>query len=321
MSEIAGRDIHVEPPASLDDIGPLRELVAGGTDDWPSIDGVGSTQVDVSVWPERGLTGELYRPAGVDDPPVVLWMHGGGWCTGSAASARETPLRLCGDGVAVLNLDYSLAPEHPYPSAVEECLYALRWLTMESAGLGVDGSRLAIGGCSAGANLAAAVLVHLAGDRVRPLDDGGSGHVTPDVAAALLLYGVFDYPTMNQSPGSNAGFVEVLFNRGYLGPSFLTVGLESLASPARSARLAGFPSTYLSCGSLDSLLGQSLVMAERLAAADVDVTLSVPGGLDHSFDVLEDRRDEARAEMARARRWLLDRLAPAARNANVTRRR
>ena len=303
MSQIAGRPVHVDPPTDLGDIERIRALLPPDQP-VPLPENVGLAEVKVvDVGPE-GPPVEIYVPKPTaTPPPFLLWLHGGGWCTGSAASARETPLWFARKGIVVANVDYSLAPERPFPSALREVLAALGWAHRAAAEFGADPTRIVAGGASAGANLAAAAFVASsdpATAMARLGIDAAQGHL----AGLALLYGVFDFPLMNAEPGSNAGFVEVLFNRAYLGPSFLTRARDPLVSPVYATTHSVFPPSYLACGSKDSLLGQTLSFAKILADNDADVDVSIAAGLDHSFDLLVDRDSRAEAEMSQLAEWI-----------------
>jgi acetyl esterase len=142
---------------------------------------------------------------------------------------------------------------------------------------------IAIGGASAGANLAAAAIVALASE---PEIFGASdlAGVRVDFYAALLLYGIFNFPLLMQEPHSHAGgFIETLYNRAYLGPHYLTHHPSVLVSPALAPELKEFPPSYLVVGDQDALFPQTFDMAKRLIEAGASTTLSVATGLNHSF--------------------------------------
>ena len=303
LSQIAGRPVHVEPPTDLGDIERLRALLPPDHPA-PRPETVGLAEVTVVEAGPEGPPVEVYVPKPTaTPPPFLLWLHGGGWCTGSAASARETPLWFARQGIVVANVDYSLAPERPFPSALREVLASLGWAYRAAADFGADPARIVAGGASAGANLAAAAFVASSepGTATARLGvDAPQGHL----AGLALLYGVFDFPLMNAEPGSNAGFVEVLFNRAYLGPSFLARARDPLVSPVYASTHSLFPPSYLACGSRDSLLGQTLSLAKVLADSDAEVSVSIAAGLDHSFDLLVDRDRRAEAEMNRLAEWI-----------------
>lgn len=251
------------------------------------------------------LTGELYTPEG----PIagnLIYLHGGGWCAGEAANERQIAMRFAARGFLVLNLDYALAPERPFPAGLNDCIYASRWLVANAPAHGGPAGSLSIGGQSAGANLSAATVAALTGpyaDRV-PEDDLAATDLRFD--AILLLSGIFSFPLLLSEPGSNVGPAE-LWHQAYLGPNFLARNRDPLASPM-FADLSGFPPAYVACGDEDSLLGQSLGMVKALTTHNVPTTMSVLAGFDHGYQFLEDRFAGPGAEMSRARDWLEERV-------------
>jgi len=249
---------------------------------------------------------EIYVPAGDGPFPMVQYMHGGGWCWGRALYVRKLGMSIAERGHVVVNLDYSLAPEHPFPRALEESVYAARWMASRGAEFSGDGRRLAIGGASAGANLAAATIVALSADEPLFASDLGADPVR--FAATILLYGIFNFPLLMQEPHSHAGgFAETLYNRAYLGPHWLTKHRSPLVSPALAPALADFPPAYLVVGDQDALFPQTFDMAKRLIEAGGSTTLSVPTGLNHSFAYIPHQLPDAAAELDRMFDWLVKR--------------
>lgn len=251
------------------------------------------------------LTAEVYVPHGDGPFPVILYLHGGGWCVGSPAGVRRKTMRLSESGFVVVNLDYSLAPERPFPNAPEDAVYAARWTVQNSTRFKGDASRLVISGDSAGANLSAATIHVLHGDP-EAVDGGDMAGVPVRFAGALLYYGVFDFSLVLDEPLSNAGWVEVAFNGAYLGPNFLEHHSDPLVSPIISPHISNFPPCYLVCGDQDSLLSNTLAMTKVLANANVPTTLSVPAGFDHTFDYVEHKLDGVTVEIERIITWLQD---------------
>ena len=203
----------------------------------------------------------------------------------------------------VVNLDYSLAPERPFPNAPEDAVYAARWITQNIAEYQGDARHLVISGDSAGANLSAAAIHTLHGEP-DAVDGGDLAHVPVRFAGALFYYGVFDFPLMLEEPLSNSGWVEVAFHQAYLGPNFLARNSGPIVSPIYSDYLDEFPPCYLVCGDEDSLLGNTLSMTKALADVNVPTTLSVVAGFDHTFDYVEHKLDGVTPEIERIINWL-----------------
>jgi acetyl esterase/lipase len=222
-----------------------------------------------------GVGVRLFRPVGLTDPaPAVLWIHGGGYVIGTA----EMDDHLCAQfskrlGITVASVEYRLAPEHPYPAALEDCHSALTWL----AGLpGVDRGRLAIGGASAGGGLAAALAL-LARDR------GSSGQgVTP--AFQLLVYPMLDDRSGTTADNPNYRLWNPRANRfgwtAYLGDAD-----PQVAVPARRDDLSGLPPAWIGVGKNDLFHDEDLAYADRLKAAGVPCEVEVVPGAFHGIDL------------------------------------
>jgi acetyl esterase len=260
----------------------------------------------------RVLEAEVYVPHGDGPFPPVLYMHGGGWAWDSAETVRKLTMTLAARGYCVVNLDYALAPEFPFPSAVEDVVYAARWMTRHIEDFGGSGGGIAIGGASAGANLSAAAIVALtSGEEL--VESGDLEGVEVSFSAAMLLWGIFDFPLMTVEPGGFAGIVDVMFNRSYLGPNSLFLHRNPLVSPIYAEHLDLFPPTYLVAGDRDPALPQSLAMTRALANAGVPTTLAVPAGLNHAF-AFNAFKDDPRPtrEMERLFAWLDESSRPGA---------
>ncbi|TGD89853.1 alpha/beta hydrolase [Mycolicibacterium sp. CH28] len=227
---------------------------------------------------QSGIGVRLYRPAGAADPtPALLWIHGGGYVIGTAAQddalCRRFVERL---GITVASVDYRLAPEHPYPTPLEDCYTALAWLADLP---GVDGDRVAIGGASAGGGLAAALAL-LARDRagVHPVFQ-------------LLVYPMLDDRSVGthlDDPGHRLW--NATSNR-FGWTSYLGGADPNVAVPARRTDLAGLPPAWLGVGTLDLFHDEDLDYAARLQAAGVPCEVHVVPGAFHGFDGLAPKAD------------------------------
>lgn len=210
--------------------------------------------------------------------PALLWLHGGGYVIGHARMDEPFLLR-CADelDLVVASVNYRLATQHPFPTPVEDAYAALRWL---AARPDVDPARIAIGGASAGAGLAAS-LAQLARER---------GEVTPSFQ--LLVYPMLDDRSAGLTGPHDVDFR--LWNRTanrygwrtYLGGADLA-SLPHWAVPGRTADLSGLPPAWIGVGTLDLFHDEDVAYAERLREADVPCALEVVPGAYHGFDAVE----------------------------------
>ena len=221
----------------------------------------------------------LYRPESGPEPPgVFVSLHGGGFVLGDP-SVDDRYCRYLANrtGCAVVNLDYLLAPEHPFPAAVEQVYAVLDWLATRGAD-GVDGSRLAVGGHSAGGNLSAAACL-LARER------GG-----PALRGQVIDYAPLDLltpPSRKTAPGlpdDDARLeaqVGARFNAWYLRTP--DDAANPIASPVLADDLTGLPPALVVTAELDTLRAEGDRYAERLVAAGVPTEHAVFAGCRHGF--------------------------------------
>jgi acetyl esterase len=254
------------------------------------------------------LTAEIYVPHGSGPFPAFLFLHGGAFCLESAADVRRLAMGFADRGHLVVSLDYGLAPEHPFPWAVEDCVYASRWLTRHAGDYGGDGSRIAIGGESAGANLAAAAIVALSGFD-HDLDEGNLAGVPVTFSAAVFFYGIFDSVLAFEDPGKLVGVIEVMWHHAYMGPHFLAHYRHPLASPICAPNLDRFPPSYLACGLEDPVLNQTLALTQALARVGADATTSILPKTAHFWAQFDQHLPQAHDELERIHAWLADRTA------------
>jgi acetyl esterase len=217
----------------------------------------------------------LYLPDGAEKPPLIIYAHGGGFMQGSLPSWDAMLRELVRQsGVAALSVDYRLSPEHRFPVAFEEMVAMVRLAAHEGAEFGIDPTRLAVGGDSAGANLAlaAALAVRDAGQR--------------ELGFMLLIYGCFSTDTESpswQRFGQGAGLSQTQMR--WIWETYLERPEQRddwRASPI-VANLAGLPPAHLIVGSLDPLLDDSHRLAARLKEAGVPHELTVYEGINHGF--------------------------------------
>jgi len=238
-----------------------------------------ATVRDVAIdLPGRTLPARLYVPEGAgENPPLVVYFHGGGWVIGTIETHDGTCRALANaSGAAVLSVGYRLAPETPFPAPLDDCHDALVWARDHAAALGIDGTRLAVAGDSAGGNLAAAVAI-------RARDAGG-----PALRHQLLLYPVTDADFTRQSyidNGSGAYFLSAAmmewFWRQYIGD--LSQGHVEGATVLRAADLSGLAPATVIMAEYDPLRDEGLAYAQALQAAGNAVHSLVAPGMIHGF--------------------------------------
>lgn len=223
------------------------------------------------------LSVRIYRRKNVAHPlPVLLYLHGGGFFCGDLKSdATQCAHYALNAHCAVVAVAYKLAPEEPFPAALDDCYRALEFLWNQSRELNLDRDRLAIGGSSAGANLAAAVTL-LARDRKGP-----------KICFQMLLVPALDDRLETQSarqftdvPEFARPEAEVMW-RWYLGEHVADV--SPYAAPARANDLSGLPNAYILCAGLDPLRDEGLTYAHRLTEAGVAVELHLVPSIPHGF--------------------------------------
>ncbi|HEX4520634.1 MAG TPA: alpha/beta hydrolase fold domain-containing protein [Gaiellaceae bacterium] len=302
LSELAGKSVAAPKRETLEDLVESRPFwdSLADFDDLPA--GV-EVHEAVELWDrgERTLGAEIYVPEGEGPFPLLVHIHGGGYCVSRAINDRKYGMRIAARGYTVLSPDYALAPEYPFPWAVEECLYAARWLTKNAAEYRGDPSRLVLEGGSAGAGLSAAAII-AANGLADGLDQGGLEGVELSVVAAVLFYGMFSFPQLLLDPGSNVGSAE-LWNRAYLGAHFTTKLRHPLVSMVYAPNLDRFPPAYISCGHDDSFLGHTLEFTKALADANATATVSIVEGQNHNY-AKSYGNEAAQAEVERAFAWL-----------------
>ena len=249
------------------------------------------------------VTVRVYRPRGVAAPvPAVLKIHGGGFVTGSIETEHGADVELCRElSVVVVSVDYRLAPEHPFPAALDDCYGALVWLHEEAESLGVDPTRIAVKGGSAGGGLAAALTL-LARDRAGP-------PICFQYLAAPELDDRLETESMRQfidTPVWNRPSAEQSW-AWYLGDE-PRHQVSHYAAPARATSLAELPPAYVTTMQYDPMRDEGILYALRLLQAGVSVELHSTPGTFHGSQVVTDAAVTQRehAEMLVVLRRALD---------------
>ena len=294
MKKIANLDPELEPALKafpeisfrLDNIVRLRKMFNQETREMakalPIPKGLRFRDLEISgPMGEPDVRIRICEPESREDPlPGLLWIHGGGYVSGIPEQADIRIGEIVKEiGCVVVSVDYRLAPEHPYPAPLEDCYAALRWIFERADEIGVDKTRIAIGGGSAGGGLAAGLAL-LARDREEL-----------KICYQLLLYPMLD--DRNTAPASDALPDTLFWTRhnnhfgwkSYLGKEPGEGDVSIYAAPARAVDLAGLPPTFIAVGDIDLLAEEDILFAGRLIAAGVPVELHVYPGAFHAFDV------------------------------------
>jgi acetyl esterase len=216
----------------------------------------------------------LRKSAGLS--PALVFFHGGGWVIGNLETHDVVCRKLADAGeTMVISVDYRLAPEHPFPAAVEDAIAATTWVAAQAQQLGIDASRLYVGGDSAGGNLAAVVAL--------AARDGDE----PKLAGQVLIYPATDSSRRHAShrePETSVLLTHTAigwFMNHYLGDADLA---DWRASPARASTLAGLPPAYVLTAGADPLRDEGDEYAARLKSAGASVTYRhFPGQFDGFF--------------------------------------
>jgi len=230
---------------------------------------------DVAIpGPGGDIPARIYRPDAHGPAPVLVWYHGGGWVIGDVETSDPTARKLCQRaGVVVVSVDYRLAPEHPAPAATDDAWAALTWVAEHIGDHGGDPTLMAVGGDSAGGNLAALMAV-------RARDEGG-----PALRHQLLVYPATDLTMAHPSIEENGeGYFLTAATMRWFMDHYLSADPTSPAvSPLFVEDLSGLPPAQVLTAEFDPLRDEGDAYATRLAAAGVPVE-HVPGpSLVHGF--------------------------------------
>ena len=269
----------------------------------PAIGAVHDLQTD------GGVPLRLYRPAGDGMKPVLVYFHGGGWTIGDLDTHDVLCRQLCAAAdVAVVSVHYRLAPEARCPAAVDDCLAATRWVQQQAVTLGLDAARLAVGGDSAGGNLAAVVCLLMR----------DAGDVPP--AFQLLIYPATDQRAITPSHTSNAqGYLLTRDSIGYFwghygGPD--GDASDWRASPLLAPDHSRLPPALVLTAGYDPLRDEGLQYADALSAAGNRVQYVCFERQVHGFITMGRVLDEANTAVALCAAVLRTALRPASASAS-----
>ncbi len=223
----------------------------------------------------------IYRPEGVLCGAGLLWMHGGGLVGGYPAVDDFVCAAFARDlGLVIVSVKYRLAPAHRYPAAIDDCFEAWQWLQQSAHDLGIDPTRIAVSGQSAGGGLAACLAQRiLDGGGVQPAAQALLCPMLDDRTATRHEFDAIDYPLWTNRSNRAAW-------TWYLGQPAGQPGVPSYASSARRENLGGLPPAWISVGDIELFYDEDCRYAERLQEAGVPCHLHVSPQAPHGFERL-----------------------------------
>jgi acetyl esterase/lipase len=225
---------------------------------------------------DGSVAARIYVPEGVGPFPVMVYFFGGGFIMGSIDAVDEACRAMARrSGCMVVSAEYRLAPEHKFPGPVEDGFAAVSWVAEHAASFGGDASRLAVGGESAGGNIAA-VACHL-----------GKARGGPPIALQVLIYPPLDFTAGRSVDREIAGQATLTDERmAYFDGHYFRTAEDAnspLASPVLADDLGGLPDALILTAEFDPLAAEGAAYADRLRRAGVRVTLSCYAGMIHGF--------------------------------------
>ena len=283
-----------------DDPRLARQMIAGLLEQLADL--LPPTEVTLEERTIPGPNGDVpivvYQPVDEAPRPGLLWIHGGGYVTGTARDDVNCYALAEHVGCTIVSVDYRLAPEATYKEAVTDCFAGLNWLVDNAGALGIDTSRIAIGGASAGGGLSAGLALY------------NRDHNGPDLALQLLIYPMLD--DTHDTPSGRAITHEKVWNRDvslkawkmYLGDEHGSDDVSPYAAAARAKDLSGLPPAFVTVGTADLFRDEDIDYAQRLMAAGVPTELEVYPGMFHGGEIIAATADVSQ----RMRQGYLDAL-------------
>jgi acetyl esterase/lipase len=246
-----------------------------------------------------GVKLRVYSPTGAKTRAAMLYIHGGGMMIGSPAMDDALLAGTAAElDIVIVSPDYKLAPENPYPAALNDCHAAWKWILDNLTQRRIDGNRIAIGGESAGGGLAAGLVLRIH-------DEGGS----QPVAQWLFCPMLDDRTALDRSLDDLDHFVwnnkmNLVGWSSYLGNDIGADKVSAYAAPARRTNFKGLPATWIGVGDVELFYEENKAYAAKLADAGVACELDVVSGAPHAFEGLAPDSKLAKDYLARAKSWL-----------------
>ncbi|GAA1974010.1 alpha/beta hydrolase [Amycolatopsis minnesotensis] len=276
VRELLARSAPMEAPSAPPTAAELRASFAAS---WPrptAVEPVASVREHQVPGRDGAVRVKVYLPDAAGPVPAFVWIHGGGWTIGSIDENEVASRAVCvAAGVAVVAVDYRLAPEHPFPAAPADCYAVVEWLASGGAGPSVDGTRIAVGGESAGGNLSTVVSM-------MSRDRGG-----PPISAQVLVCPVYGHPDdgfasyrdFAEGFGMTAGAMRFFFDQYVTEPAQLD---DPYLLPLRANDLTGLPPALVMTAEYDVLRDEGEEFARRLGEV-VPVEFTRYDGQIHGF--------------------------------------
>lgn len=265
---------------------------------------IGKTEDRAIPGPAGDIPVRIYTPvAGGGTGPALVYFHGGGWVIGDLETHDALCRTLANEaGCKVIAVDYRLAPEHPFPAAIDDAYAAVKWVEANSSEIGIDPNGIAVAGDSAGGNLAAAVCLKAKAEK------------GPEIAFQLLIYPVTDAPRNTQSykDFGEGHFLEAEGMDWFWNHYVLAGGADPAdpyAAPLRAESLAGLPPAYVVTAGFDVLRDEGKAYAEALKKAGVEAEYVNYEGMIHGFFNLQGALDVSRDAVKAAAKALKEALA------------
>jgi acetyl esterase len=254
--------------------------------------------------PAGGVPVRIYTPVAAGGTgPALVYYHGGGWVIGDLETHDALCRTLANEaGCKVIAVDYRLAPEHPFPAAIDDAYAAVKWVEANASEIGIDPNRIAVAGDSAGGNLAAAVSLRAKAEK------------GPHIAFQLLIYPVTDAPRTTQSykDFAEGHMLEAEGMDWFWNHYVLSAGADPkhpYAAPLHAETLSGLPAAYVVTAGFDVLRDEGKAYAEALKKAGVEVEYVNYEGMIHGFFNMQGVLDVARDAVKAAAKALKDALA------------